>query len=285
MKLTDPFHVFFLSAPSSIIPRDDESGDSAGSGDESGDSVEDTSESSGSGSGERTFTQADVDNIVVKRNKKVRAQLEKTEAQYENLLKTASLTKQERDSLQTELAEIQTQLRTKDQQAALDAKKREAEFKAQQDAIAAERDHYQNLFLSKTRDDAIRAAAKKGDGFNEDQFIQILGPKTEVVQEKDETTGEKTGRYTTRVRVERAGEDGTLQEVFLTPDQAVEEMRGDTAQFGNLFKSNVANGIGSASNSAYGKGGHIDPKNLTGEQYRENADAIRKQYGIRKPRR
>jgi len=274
MKMTR----FALAFPRPIF-RDNEGGDADGSPDAG--SVEplapeagDTNPATG-----KVFTQEQVDQIVVKRNKKVREQLENTEKRYEQLLQSQSLSSQEKQSLQGELETLQSQLRTREQQAAYEAKKAQEQFKQTLESTTGERDHYKSLFETQTRDNAIMSAAVEHEAYNPEQFISVLGPRTKIVEEVD-GNGEKTGRLVPRVEVQVTGEDGTTSVELRPVADAVAQMKDEPDKYGNLFRSNVAKGIGEGSNpSATGR--KIDPSKMTDEEYFANRDAIKKQYGIK----
>ena len=237
----------------------------------------------GTGDSTPMFTQEQVNEIVVKRNKKVRSQLESTEKQYEQLLSSSSLTAKEKVELQGRLEELQGQLRTKEQQAAYEAKKAAEAHQSALENASAERDHYKGLFETQTRDNAIMAAASNHDAYNPQQFIDIVGPRTKIVEEVNEH-GEKTGRLVPRVEVTVKGDDGTPAVVLKTPDEAIADLKIDVSNFGNLFRGNVAKGIGEGSNANISGTQRVDVSKMTDAEYFANREAIQKQYGIRQRR-
>lgn len=267
---------FFAAFPRPIA-RDNEGGGEGGSPEPSGQTPEPSaSEPSGEG---KTFTQADVDKIVTGRVKKLKEQLQTTETQYERLLKNQNLSQQERTELQNELEAVQSQLRTREQQAAYEAKKAQEQFKQTLETTTGERDHYKSLFETQTRDNAIMAAAVEHEAYNPEQFISVLGPRTKIVEELD-GNGEKTGRLVPRVEVEVTGEDGTTSTELRPVSDAVAQMKEDREKYGNLFIRKGAAGIGEGSNpSAAGR--PLDPSKMSMEEYMKNRPALKEQYGIR----
>ena len=227
--------------------------------------------------------QALVNDIVVKRVKKVRSQLEQTERRYETLLQSQSLTANEKSELQSELEQVQAQLRTREQQTTYEAKKRETEFGKKLEETTNEANRYRSLFETQTRDNSILSAASQHGAYNPEQFISVLGPRTEIVAETNEQ-GEQTGRYVPRVKVQKKAEDGTVSEVYVTTEEAIEDMKQDVAKYGNLFRGNVAKGIGEGSNTSFAGKSRVDVGKMTDEEYFANRDAIKKQYGIRERR-
>jgi len=262
------------------IPRDNDGGDEGGSPDAGG-GGDQTPDQGGEGQGGegKLFTQEQVNEIVVKRNKKVREQLQSTERRYEQLLQNQQLTSQEKEELRSELETIQSQLRTREEQARYEAKKQQEKFQQSLEVTTSERDRFKSLFETQTRDNAIMQAAVSHDAYNPEQFISVLGPRTKIVEEVNEQ-GEKTGRLVPRVEVQVKGEDGSTKVELRPVEDAVAQMKDEPEKYGNLFRNNVANGIGQGSNPSV-SGGKVDPSRMTDEEYFNNRDAIKKQYGIR----
>lgn len=267
-----------------FIARENEGGDGNDSGTDSADAGnQQAAQGQENTPGPNTFTQDQVNEIVVKRNKKVREQLETAEATVEKLLATQNLSTQERAGLETQLNDLQSQLRTKEQQAAHEAAKQAAEHQAKLESATQQLTFYKDQFETQTRNNAILQAASEAGGYNPEQFVDILGPRTKIVEE---TNGEgvKTGRLVPRVLVIENGEDGTPTEVLKTPEEAIASMKENVEKFGNLFRGNVAKGIGEGSNSTFAGQTRVDVTKMSDEEYFKNRDAIKEQYGIRDPR-
>ena len=265
---------FALSAPR-FMPRDNEGGS-----DEPSHSPAPEAHDDPATEGQTMFTQDQVNEIVVKRNKKVREQLQQTEKQYESLLKSQNLSAKEKADLTLQLENVQAELRTKEQQAAYEQKKVQAEYNSRLEETNSQLDYYKSLYETTTRDNAIMAAASNHDAYNPQQFIDVLGPRTKIVNELNEQ-GEKTGRLVPRVEMDVIGEDGTPTRVQVTPDEAIENMKNDVAKFGNLFRGNVAKGIGEGSNTDFAGNSRVDVSKMSDEEYFANREAIRKQCGIK----
>ena len=228
----------------------------------------------------QTFTQEQVNEIVVKRNKKVREQLETAETTVEKLLASQNLTAQDRANFEAQLVEVQSQLRTKEQQAAHEAIKLQNEHKVRLDQTTEQLNFYKGQFETSTRNNAILKAASDAGAYNPEQFVDTLGPRTKIVEETN-GQGEKTGRLIPRVLVIEKGEDGTPTEVLKTAEEAIADMKEDVNRFGNMFRGNVAKGIGEGSNSSLAGDSRVDVSKMSTEEYIANRDAIAKQYKLR----
>lgn len=274
MKMTR----FFAAFPRPIA-RDNEGGDEAG--DSFNDLGDDSTPNVGGDSPapKKSFTQADVDKIVVSRVKKLKEQLQNTEQQYERLLSNQNLSSQERNELQSELETVQSQLRTREEQARYEAKKQQEKFQSSLEQTTSERDRFKVLFETQTRDNAIMQAALAHDAYNPEQFISVLGPRTRIVEEVNEQ-GEKTGRLVPRVEVQVTGEDGSTSNELRPVGDAVAQMKDEPEKYGNLFRNHAANGIGVGSNPTAG-GRLLDPSKVSTEEYFKNRDQYKAAYGIK----
>jgi len=221
---------------------------------------------------ERTFTQVEVDQFVQKRNKALKAQFEQMEKNYETLLKQQNLTKEQRDKLENDLEAVRSEMMTKEQRLAAEQKKAEAKYQADLKAAAEEATKYKSLYEESTISRAIQDAAVKADGFSPGQFVAYLAPKTKMVEEVD-SQGTVTGKLVPRVEWTAVDQETGATVVMLkTPEEAVELMKENVVDFGNMFKPNVAAGIGSG--TAPGQvsaAGQIDHRRISTAEYMELA--------------
>jgi len=133
------------------------------------------------------------------------------------------------------------------------------------------------LYETSTTKREITAAASEHEGYNPQQVIGLVKPSTKLVEEL-ESQGEKTGNLVPRVETTVVGEDGTPTSVLKTVNDYALGMRETDP---NLFKKNVARGIGNATDNT--AGGKLDVAYMTTEEYIANREAIHKQMGY-KPR-
>jgi hypothetical protein len=231
---------------------------------------------------EKVFKQAEVDKIVVSRQKALKAQYETLESNYQSLLETSTLTATERQKLETDLENVQAALRTKEEQAAVNAKRMSEQHKKELDLALEGQRKYQQLFEQSTIERAVVDAAAKHEAYSPSQFTQILGNRVRVVEEIDQR-GEKTGRMVPVVEVDGKDELGNPVKLRKTPDEVIADMKADVANFGNLFRANVAKGVGEG-RTAPGGGARIDATKMTDAEYFANRQAVRQHYGIRDKR-
>lgn len=265
--------------------RDNDGGGSGGDGGGGGGgrAGEGGGEGAGGGAagGEKTFTQADVDRIVVNRNRALKEQLTRLESNYQGLLEQQNLTSEQRQKLESDLEAVQAQLRTKEQQAAHERKKAEEKYANELKRVQDEASTWKNRFETTMVEQSILDAAAKSDAFQPEQFIALLSGRTKV-QEEIDSNGQKTGRLVPLVSMEVMDETTKqMQTVLKSPAEAVSMMKEDVSRYGNLFKANVARGLNQGGNSGQGQG-RVDPTKLTAEQYMEmrKNPAARRQLGL-----
>jgi len=219
---------------------DSSAGDAAGGDSGAGDTGGNTG---GTATQEKTFTQEEVNKFVAERNKAVNAQLKVAEENYESQLKQSSLTKEQRDKVSADLEAVRNEMMTKEQRAEAEKKKIEANYKTELEAAGKEASKYKSLYETSTINREIQDAAIKNDGFSATQFIAHLAPQSKMVEEVD-AEGKTTGKLVARVEWTSVDEEGQKHVSQLTPEEAVIKMKENVVDFGNMFKPNVAAGIG-----------------------------------------
>jgi hypothetical protein len=230
------------------------------------------------GSG-KTFSEDDVNKIVQERLAKDRKRREESykdlETKYSDMLKSQSLSDEERGKLETNLEDVRKQLRTKDQQAAHERKtledKYQTELKGEKEKATRWEGRYKESLVAR----ALQDAAVTHEAFNVGQVVTLLRGQTKIVEATDEQ-GKPTGELVPMVDLHDLDTETRKPVVTQrTPEDAVKRMKELPELYGNLFKSGVVSGIGG--NSATGglqpgAGGKLSAqqiKNLTPEQYRK----------------
>jgi hypothetical protein len=228
----------------------------------------------------KTFTQDELNKIVGKEKMALKEKFETIEANYENILKQQGLAEETRKQLESDRERLRTEMMTEKQR--LEHEKKVAAEKYETDLAAANEkaSYYQSLFESSTINREIQDSAIKADGFSAEQFINYLGPKTEMVDEMD-AKGEKTGRLVPRVKWQSVDpETGGTQTVLKTTDEAVQLMKDSPSEFGNMFRAHVAAGIGAGTAPGQKPAGRLDISKLTTEEYMNLTPEQRRAAGL-----
>jgi len=249
-------------------------GDGTGDGGSSADS-----QSTGTGAGDgqqsagqsdKTFNQEDVNKIVTTRNKKLKAQYETLEGNYEQLLENFRGSDEQRSKLEDDLENVRAQMRTKEQQAAHERNREKQKYEKELTVAQKAAVEWKERFETSTIQRAIVDAASKNDAYNPDHFVHLLSPRSKVVEElKDD--GTPTGHMVPRVEWEVENPETKQRELVLkTPAEVIELMKEDVQSHGSLFKSNVAKGLGAGTNPGAPRG-RMDVKNMSMAEYAKYA--------------
>jgi hypothetical protein len=236
-------------------------------------------QSAGEQSGEAKFTQKQVNQFVAEERRRAEAHfkaqnktlLEEKESRINELLADKSLTTAERDRLQGDYAKVQDQLkeyRSEKETMLRDRKQAEDALNTRVKELDGRAKSWELRYTESTIKRELQEAAVKHNAVNADQLVKLLKPDTKMVAVLD-SAGQPTGEYTPVVELEMV-KDGKLEKVQLSPAKAVEYMKSQTAQYGNLFRNSVAGGVGGSAKPAESLGsGPIDLANLTQSQYEE----------------
>jgi hypothetical protein len=218
-----------------------------------------------------TFTQDEVNKFLADDKRKHQERFTQLEGSYKDLLQNQNLTTEERDSLQTRLADAQKENRSTEQQAEFERKQTEEKSLAELSVSEARGDKWESLFKTSEVKRSLQDAATSADAWNPSQIVTHLQPYA-VLKEDG-------GVFTTMVDFpdidEKTGESiNTLR----TPMDAVKRMQQLPKLHGNLFKSNVVSGVGAGQGASPGTG-DIDYANMTATEYRKQRADIKERLG------
>jgi len=220
------------------------------------------------GGGERKFTQEDVNKFMAEEKRKQQEKYVQLEGSYQDLLKNQNLTKEDRDSLQAKLADVQAAQRTKDQQIEFDRRQAEEKYETELKAASERGNLWESKYKSEKKSRALLDAASIADAFNPTHIVALLAPDTELKDIEGELVpmvnfpdiDEKTGASIRTLR---------------TPADAVKRMQELPKIHGCLFKSNVVSGVGSGQ-ATVSNTGDVDYASMSAEDYRKNREAIKR---------
>ncbi len=239
---------------------------------------------SGNAGGTRTFSQDEVNKFLAEDRRKHQEKYSSLETSYQELLSNQNLGQEERDRLQKELEDLQARHRTKEQQIAYERKQEEEKYTADLKEARSAAEIWEKRYTESTIHQALQSAAIKHEAFNAEQVIVQLRGATELVEAKD-AKGQPTGDLTPMVTMTVKNEDsGVSERLQMTPDEAVEYMKKNPEQWGNFFRNNIREGIGSANatDGANIGSGNVDHSRLNDEQWfklrKENPSALGLDY-------
>ena len=247
----------FIQAKAMLVSYENEGEDTGSDGDgtDTNEETESTNTSETS-TQNRVFDQEAVNKMLAADRRRHRQQLEKVEHQYQALLANSQLTQEQRDELETNLQEVQKQLRTKEelakQEKAKLQKQYESELQAEREARLKAEQKYSEEVITRALSDASHAA----DAYNPQQIVNLLRGKTRLVDDKPVVDFDDVSTDT--------NEPVVLQ---ISPAEAVKRM-SEKHEWANLFNNNLVKGIGgNSATGGAGGSGNIDPRSLSPEDY------------------
>lgn len=201
---------------------------------------------------EKKFSQEDVDRIINKRFAKEKADKEQLLAKLTTLQDTAKLTEEERSTLETQIQSLTDSLTTKEQQAALQAKKLEEKYTKERDAVVVERDLWKNRYVDSTIKRSLTDAAIASQAQEPAQLVMMFGHATSLEEQLD-SAGKPTGEFVPMMKFQGIDpETKKPAQMKLPVSEAVQHMR-ENGLHKNLFKHSGTPGTGEGSGGA-GKG-------------------------------
>jgi len=234
------------------------------------------------------FTQDDVNRFLADDRRKHQTHLAQMEVKLQEVLNDKTMGEAARKALEENLSAIQGQLRTKEQQLALEKKQLEDVHGQRVVELEKKAQMWEVMFRDSTVERALQDAAIKNDAFNAEQIVVQLRAHTKLLEVVDEKTGKPIGKYRPMVEMNEVDpKTGEPVVMVRTPEEAVKRMKEMPEVWGNLFKSGVVSGIGSgtATGGQLPGGGRVDVRKLTPQQYRELRDKNPETLGLRPNRR
>lgn len=188
------------------------------------------------------FNQDDVNRFLAEERRKAQKQNERTIKQLDELKKSSQLSVEEKEKLETRIEDLKNDYLTKEELVKKEAKKESEKTKRELEQHQKEAEKWRTLFATKTIERDILDAAGS-DVYNSRQILQILKPDARLVEQLGED-GQPTGGHVTRVKYAGKDKDGNPVAMDLTVTEAIKQMKEDTEEFGNLFRSGANGGLG-----------------------------------------
>jgi hypothetical protein len=229
-----------------LILKFDGTGDDGGDGDGG-----DGSDGSKSGdTNEKMFTQDQVNTFVAEEKRKAQEKNKQLATQLTELRKNSALSKEERDSLQSQIENLQSQYMTAEEKAKIQEEKLRKSYDTELINTQAERDTWQRKHSELMIETEITRAASTNSAISVEQIAAILVPKTKLVEKLDDE-GKPTGAFEPRVKFDDIDKNDKPITLDITVPEAVKRMR-ELDRYVNLFVETKKSGIGST--GSYGKG-------------------------------
>lgn len=227
--------------------------------------------------GKKSYTQKELDDIILKRTEKARRAQKQTIEQLEALQSTLRMTDEQREKMEEEIEGLRKQTLTAEEIAKREAKKAKDSYESQltvaQKAAQTWEMRYNDL---KINHEITSASQKHGVLPTSVPFLEAyLKPKVKLSGVKDET-GEITG-HVAMVDFTDQGTDGKSVDVQLSVDDTVKRMKELSESYGHLFAAPSGGGIGGNSGNPGGAKNAFRP-GMTQQEYmrlrKENPQAL-----------
>jgi len=217
--------------------------------------------------GPKTFTQDQVNKFLADDRRKHSDKYTSLEQSYQDLLNNQSVVGEERSQLEDQLKNLQAQFRTKEQQAQFEAQETKTSYERQIEQLQNDKKVWEDRYTDSSISNSLQSAAMEHDAFNPNQIITQLRSNTRLVEEMGDNN-QPTGRLVPMVEM-KVLTDGAAETLQMTPNEAVAYMKKSPEQWGNFFKNNIREGMGSlsATDGSIGDGGAVDHSKMTTEQY------------------
>lgn len=212
-------------------------------------------EGEGGGEGEKppvkTFTQEDVNKIVETRLAKERDKTKEKITGLESKLKDANLTKDQRDAFEQQVEELQSTLRTKDEQIEHERTQAANKHKKEVETLTNDRNSWRERYTKETIKRGLLDAGIEQDAFNPEQIVDMFSGASTLVDELDDDQ-KPTGRLKQVIKMELPNPDkeNEMEVVVLSPSEFVKRLKEKHSdRYGNLFKNKDAGGFGGNPNA------------------------------------
>jgi hypothetical protein len=268
--------------PASILCFDGDDGDGIATGDPAATLANqavmstkkpDLKAGGGGNGGGKTFTQEELNAILAEDKRKHQERIKTLETDYQELLENQNLTKEQRDKLQSKLEDLQNAQLTVEQRAEREKKELEKKYQTDLKEVLADRERWETLYKQATVDRALQDAAMSADAFEPSQIVALLRPMTSLKEEE--------GQFVAMIDFPDISEkDGKPIKTLRTPADAVNRMRELPKKWGNLFNSNIVEGLG-AGNANNAGGRDFDYSAMSPEQYRKHRNEIKERLSRR----
>jgi hypothetical protein len=202
---------------------------------------------------------------------KVKALLEEKEVRITEAINSKTLTEQERDQLKADKEAVQTQLkdyRSKEEVLRREKLAAEQEFTGKLTAAEKKAQEWEGRYQKAQINRELLDASINNDAHNAELLVDILQPKTKMVEVKD-TAGQGTGQFQIMVDLKVVDDKGVMSVVQCTPAEAVKKMKTCPTLYGNLFKTAATGGLGATNATGAQTGATFDPKTGTQEEYKK----------------
>lgn len=199
----------------------------------------------------------EVEKALAAEREKFKKERDQIVGQLEQLKKSKGLTDKEKEELQEKVNTLQSMNLSKEEIARQESERLKKSFEDDRATLSSERDGWKNRYEDFHKRTEILSAAGKANAFSPDQLVELLMPKTKLIELKENVNGEEVTTFQAIVKFPDRDKDGKPVLLDLSIDAALKRMRELPADYGNLFKADAKGGTGllNAQQGSTGKSG------------------------------
>lgn len=203
------------------------------------------------------FTQDQVNKFLAEDRRKHKEQIQQTVSQLEELRNSVKMSDQQRLELEGRIENLNTSLMTAEERAKSELSKKDKELKTLAEGLTKDRDSWKNNYATEVITNQILKASSTHKVVSADQMLDLLIPKTRLVEVLD-ADGKTVKGYVPKAKIRTANEKGEEIELDLTVEEVVKRMKEMPERYGNLFESGVSGGLGGTGSAGAGTGASGD---------------------------
>lgn len=188
----------------------------------------------------KTFTQEEVNAMLATEKRGHQSKIEALQKQLGDV-KTGGLSAEQRQALESQIAELNNSLLTKEEQAKRKEKELADAKEQEVGKLKEESNRWKSAFEKEMIKTSILNAGAKHKAYGGGhQLLEILENKGRVISTQTEDAGEV---FSVKIKLPSIDDKGKPIVLDLDPDSAVEYMKTDK-KYLNLFESNLTAGLG-----------------------------------------
>lgn len=190
--------------------------------------------------------QDDLNSMMADNRRKLSQQNTELVKQLEEIKRSASLSNEQRDELQSRITQLEEQYMTKEELAKREKDSQAKEFESKLQQALEQQEAWKHRYADSTIQRAWQDAALQGEILEAaiPGVADMFRHQTQLAEVLE--NGQPTGRYEPVVKFNDTNEDGQNVVLDLSPNEAIKRMKEIPDKFGYLFKGTAISGIGSA---------------------------------------
>lgn len=210
--------------------------------------------------------QAYINSLLADEKRKAKKKNDELITQLETKKNEHGTTAAEKEALETRIDSLKSEFHTKEEIKGKEHKKKLTEAETRAQTAESKAKAWETRFQEKTITVELTAAAIDGKAFNANQVVTILKPNTRLVEVLDDDN-KPTGEFVPKVKLPTKDKEGKVVVLEFTATEAVKQLQDNPEEYGNLFISGAAGGLGATTLAGRKTGSKPNPADMNTEDY------------------